>query len=214
MSKWICSCVKRRLRAIPKRSRHAPATSQLLFCAIGLPLNYVTLSLAVACRRRLPSLAFACRAFACRRCRRRLPLLAVPLHTGNESEVELKGTAGTLSLAERATAACTCAYDTTSSCNFQANHSIPITVTKAVTSAGTTEVDTQTIAFTSSYSCNDNGTCGHSVPYTCLTGTACSAFTVQDMTLTGNTLTLTQTSSDGSNNTTTPETFTLSRCWQ
>ena len=134
--------------------------------------------------------------------------------TGNESEVELKGTAGTLSLAEPATAACTCAYDTASSCNFQANHSIPITVTKAVTSAGTTEVDTQTIAFTSSYSCNDNGTCGHSVPYTCLTGKACSAFTVQDMTLTGNTLTLTQTSSDGSNTTTTPETFTLSSCWQ
>ena len=114
--------------------------------------------------------------------------------------------AGTLSLTEQATTTtCTCASDTTSSCNFQANYSIPMTVTGVdpVTQA----VDKRIIAFTSSYDCKEEGTCDYSVPYSCATSGNCSTFTVKDMTLSNNELTLTSTSSA-----TEKETFTLSSC--
>jgi len=120
-----------------------------------------------------------------------------------QSSYDLNNGAGTLSLTGQATATCT--RDTTSSCNFQANYSIPMTVTGVdpVTQA----VDTPTIAFTSSYDCNEEGTCGYSVPYSCATSGNCSTFTVQDMKLSNNILTLTPTSSA-----TEKETFTLSSC--
>ena len=103
---------------------------------------------------------------------------------------------GEVNVAGDATVRCLCDTTNGSACNYQAEYTIPITVTNGI--------HTETIAFTntSTYNCADEDTCRYWVPYNC-SSTVCP-FLVEDVTVSGQYITL--------NNGTETVTLELSSC--